>query len=181
MVGEHLAGDFLPYRVDSPERTSDDARSRPQDRRLVAQRAGKMGMLALGSILAGVGVLLVGLLALVFRNPRAPRWTRPEAVVFLTMVPVAGMIGFGFGYVLYGAGALLHGEGDLRELAALALVPVVVALIWHVFGVRGRLRAYAEASGAAAVPMPEALAGPTDQPPESPVPGTPRRPTRKVA
>jgi hypothetical protein len=184
MVGEHLAGDFLPYRVDSPERTSDDARSRPQDRRLVAQRAGKMGMLALGSILAGVGVLLVGLLALVFRNPRAPRWTRPEAVVFLTMVPVAGMIGFGFGYVLYGAGALLHGEGDLRELAALALVPVVVALIWHVFGVRGRLRAYAEASGAAAgaVPMPAVSpVAPTDQPPESPAPGTPRRPTRRAA
>jgi hypothetical protein len=49
-----------------------------------------------------------------------------------------------------------------------------------VFGVRERLRAYAEAA-AGAVPMPEALAGPTDQPPESPVPGTPRRPTRKAA
>jgi heme A synthase len=142
-----------------------------------------MGMLALGSVLAGVGVLLVGLLALLFRNPRAPRWTRPEAVVFLTMVPVAGMIGFGFGYVLYGASALLHGEGDRRELVALALVPVVVALIWHALGIRGRLRAYAEASGAAsgAVPTTEALAGPTDQPPQAPPPGRPtRRPTRKV-
>jgi heme A synthase len=142
-----------------------------------------MRMLALGSVLAGVGVLLVGLLALLFRNPRAPRWTRPEAVLFLTVVPVAGMIGFGFGYVLYGASALLHGEGDLRELAALALVPVVVALIWHALGIRERLRAYAEASGTAsgAVPVTEALVGPTDQPPESPAPGTPRRPTRKVA
>ena len=141
-------------------------------------------MLALGSVLAGVGVLLVGLLALLFHNPRAPRWTRPEAVVFLTMVPVAGMIGFGFGYMLYGGSALLRGEGDLRELAVLALVPVVVALIWHALGIRSRLRAYGEASGAVSsvVPMTEALAGSIDEPPESPAPGKPpRRPGRKAA
>jgi hypothetical protein len=141
-------------------------------------------MLALGSVLAGVGILLVGLLALLFRNPRAPRWTRPEAVVFLTMVPVAGMIGFGFGYMLYGGSALLHGEGDLRELAVLALVPVVVALIWHALGIRSRLRAYGEASGAVSsvVPMTQPVDDSTDQPPESPAPGKPPRPpTRKAA
>jgi heme A synthase len=103
-------------------------------------------MLAFGSVVAGVGVLLVGLLALLFRNPRAPRWTRPELVAFLTMVPVTGMIGFGFGHVLYGGSALLHGRGDVRELAVVALVPVVVALIWHVLGIKTRLRAYAEAT-----------------------------------
>jgi F0F1-type ATP synthase membrane subunit c/vacuolar-type H+-ATPase subunit K len=143
-------------------------------------------MLALGSVLAGIGVLLVGLLALLFRNPRAPRWTRPEAVVFLTMVPVAGMIGVGFGFVLYGGSALLHGEGDLRELAAPALVPVVVALVWHALGIRGRLRAYAEAGPggpSSVVAMPGvALAGSIEEPPESPAPGKPpRRPTRKAA
>jgi hypothetical protein len=129
-------------------------------------------MLALGCVLAGAGVLLVGLLALLFRNPRAPRWTRPEAVVFLTMVPVAAMIGVGLGYALYGGNALLHGDGDLRELAALALVPAVIALVWHVLGIRGRLRAYAdEAAGGppGAVTMPDvSLAGPADQPPQSP-------------
>ena len=52
------------------------------------------------------------------------------------MVPVAGMIGFGFGHMLYGGSALLRGESDLRELAVLALVPVVVALIWHALGIR---------------------------------------------
>jgi heme A synthase len=143
-------------------------------------------MLALGSVLAGTGILLVGLLALLFRNPRAPRWTRPEAVVFLTMVPVAGMIGIGFGLVLYGSSPLLRGEGDVRELAALALVPAVVALIWHALGIRGRLRTYAEAVAADlsnVVPIPDAsLAGVADQPPEAPAPGKPpRRPTRKAA
>jgi len=129
-------------------------------------------MLALGSVSAGVGVLLVGLLALLFRNPRAPRWTRPEAVVFLTMVPVAGMIGIGLGLGLYGSNALLHGEGDVRELAVLALVPVVVALIWHALGIKARLRAYAEAGAGDAsslVPAPDvSLAGPAEQPPQSP-------------
>jgi hypothetical protein len=143
-------------------------------------------MLAIGSVVGGVGILLVGLLALLFQNPRAPRWTRPEAVVFLTMVPVAGMIGFGFGYTLYGANALLRGGGDLRELAVLALVPVVVALIWHVLGGKGRLRAYAEASAGApsnVTPLTDvSLARPTDQPPQSPAPGKPPRPpTRKAA
>ena len=143
-------------------------------------------MLALGSVLAGTGVLLVGLLALLFRNPRAPRWTRPEAVVFLTMVPVAGMIGIGFGLVLYGSSPLLRGEGDVRELAALALVPAVVALFWHALGIRGRLRTYAEAIAADlsnVVPIPDAsLAASIEELPESPTPSKPpRRPTRKAA
>jgi hypothetical protein len=143
-------------------------------------------MLAIGSVVGGVGILLVGLLALLFQNPRAPRWTRPEAVVFLTMVPVAGMIGFGFGYALYGASALLRGEGDVRELAVLALVPVVVALIRRALGAKGRLRAYAEVSAGAlsnVTPMVDvSLAGPTDQPPQSPAPGKPPSPpTRKAA
>jgi hypothetical protein len=103
-------------------------------------------MLVTGSLLAGAGVLLAGLLALVFRNPRAPRWTRPDLVAFLATVPVAGMIGFGLGYVAFGISALLHGEGHLvRGLGALVGVPVLVALIWHFLGIKARLRAYAAA------------------------------------
>jgi heme A synthase len=141
-------------------------------------------MLALGSVLAGTGILLVGLLALLFRNPRAPRWTRPEVVAFLTMVPVAGMIGIGFGTVLYGSNALLRGEGDVRELAALALVPAVVALIWYALGIRGRLRTYAEAVADLSniVPIPGAsLAGSIEEPPESPAPSEPPRPPNRKA
>jgi hypothetical protein len=129
-------------------------------------------MLAIGSALAGAGVLLVGLLALLFRYPRAPRWTRPEVVVFLTMVPVAGMIGIGLGLVLYGGNALLHGAGDLRELAVAVLVPVVVVLVWHALRIQPRLRAYADAGAggpASVVPTPDvSLVGPTHQPPQLP-------------
>ena len=103
-------------------------------------------MLAIGSILAGAGILSAGLLALLFQNPRGPRWTKPELVVYLTVIPVSCTIGFGLGHVFYGISKLLAGEGDFRELAALVLVPVVVALLWNAVGVGRRLRAYADAN-----------------------------------
>jgi drug/metabolite transporter (DMT)-like permease len=147
---------------------------------------GDGNMLAIGSVLTGAAVLLVGLLALLFQHPRAPRWTRPELVVFLAMVAVTGMIGFGLGQVFYGISALLAGESDWRQLAALVLVPVVVALIWYALGIGRRLRAYAGATAgqpATVMPMPDVrAAGSTDQPPESPAPGKPpRRTTRNAA
>jgi hypothetical protein len=35
-------------------------------------------MLAFGSCIVGFGILVTALLALLFRHPNAPRWTRPE-------------------------------------------------------------------------------------------------------
>jgi hypothetical protein len=131
-------------------------------------------MLAIGSVLAGAGVLSVGLLALLFQHPRAPRWTKPELVVFLIMVSVTGTIGLGLGHVFYGIGTVLDGEGDGRELAMLVLVPLVVALIWYVVGIGRRLRAYAEAT--AGQPADVRLAG--DEPRTQAAPGEPpHRPT----
>lgn len=83
-------------------------------------------MLAVGSVVAGAGVLVASLLALLFRHPEAPRWTRPEVVVMVVSVAVAGVIGFGLGHVLAGLYALLQGRGDARELAALVAVPAAV-------------------------------------------------------
>jgi hypothetical protein len=143
-------------------------------------------MLALGSVLAGAGVLFAGLLALLVRNPRAPRWAQLEVVALLTAVPVTGMIGFGSGYLLYGGAKLLRGEGDVRELAVLAAVLIVVALFWRILRIRGRLHGYAEANAgnpSTVIAIPGALLAPrTDEPPESPSPAKPpRRPTRKAA
>jgi heme A synthase len=143
-------------------------------------------MLAIGSVVAGTGVLLVGLLALLFRHPRAPRWTQLELVVFLTTVPVAGMIGFGLGYALYGLNALLRGQGSVWELAVLALVPAVIVLVWYALDIRGRVRSYVEAAAGRpsnVTPITDVpLAGQSEEPPESPAPGKPpRRPTRKAA
>ena len=97
-------------------------------------------MLAIGSLLVGAGILLTGLLALLFRHPRAPRWTRPELVAMLAVVPVTGLLGFGFGYM---AARRLPGaerRGRLYELAAPAALAIPAALWW--FSVRRRLQAY---------------------------------------
>ncbi len=53
-------------------------------------------MLAFGSCLAGFGILATGLLALLFRNPNAPRWTRPELVAMLVCVPLTVMMAWGW-------------------------------------------------------------------------------------
>jgi hypothetical protein len=62
----------------------------------------------------------------------------------------------------------------------------VVALIFYALGIKGRLHAYAEAAagGSSNVrPMTDvSLAGPTEQPSQSPAPGKPPRPpSRKAA
>ena len=87
-------------------------------------------MLAFGSCLAGFGILVTGLLALLFRNPDAPRWTRPELVAMLVCVPLTAMIGLGLGYTAYGVFRLVDGTGDPRELLVLATVLIVLALAW---------------------------------------------------
>jgi hypothetical protein len=127
-------------------------------------------MLAMGSLLVGAGILLAGLLALVFRHPRAPRWTRPELVAMLAVVPVTGMLGFGFGYLAFGGYRVLTGAGAPYELAAPAALAVAVALFW--IGVRRRLRAYgAPAADAPTLTVAEP-AGPRLPGRSSPTPGT---------
>jgi len=104
-------------------------------------------ILAVGSCLAGLGVLVTGLLALLFRRPDAPRWTRRELVAMLVSVPVTGMIGFGLGYAAYGVSRLVDGTGDPGDLLVLAGVLVVLALAWRALAFRRRLKDYAAASG----------------------------------
>ena len=104
-------------------------------------------MLALGSCIAGVGILVTGLLALLFRHPAAPRWTRPEIVALLTCVPVAVTTGVGLGYAALGVSQLVKGAGDPRELLVLAGVLIVLALLWRALRIGQRLKDYAGASG----------------------------------
>lgn len=141
-------------------------------------------MFAIGSLLAGAGVVAAGLLALLFRHPRAPRWTRPELVVMLMVVPVSTIIGLGLGAMLIGGYALARGQGDLRELAVPVAVAVVLAVLWYASGIKKRLRVYALATAGEAarvVPLIDVTLA-TDRPPESPAPSPPpRRPTRKAA
>jgi hypothetical protein len=103
-------------------------------------------MLALGSCIAGVGLLVTGLLALLFRHPNAPRWTRPEIVALLICVPVAVTTGLGLGYIAFGLSRLVRGIGDPRELLVLAGVILVLALAWRGLRIRQRLKDYAVAT-----------------------------------
>jgi hypothetical protein len=103
-------------------------------------------MLALGSCIAGVGLLVTGLLALLFRHPAAPQWTRPEIVAMLICVPVAVTTGVGLGYVAFGLSRLVRGTGDPRELLVFAGVALVLALAWRGLDIRRRLKGYAIAT-----------------------------------
>jgi hypothetical protein len=107
-------------------------------------------MLAFGSCLAGFGILVAGLLALLFRNPDAPRWTRPELVAMLVCVPLTAMIGLGLGYAGYGTLRLIAGTGDPRQLLVLVAVLILLVLAWRGLGIRRRLKDSAATSGVSA-------------------------------
>jgi hypothetical protein len=104
-------------------------------------------VLAFGSCLAGLGILLSGLLALLFRNPSGPRWTRPEIVAMLVCVPVTALTGVGLGYTAFGLSRLVKGTGDPRELLVLAAMVVALVLVWRGLGIRRRLQGYAVTNG----------------------------------
>jgi hypothetical protein len=138
-------------------------------------------MLAFGSCVAGVGLLLAALLALLFRHPDAPRWTRPDIVALLLCVPVTVTTGLGLGYTAFGASQLLRGAGDPRELLALAGVVIVLAVLWRGLRIGQRLRDYAAVTGdfsrsAPAAPAPSLV---TDEPPPPTPPA--RRSDRRAA
>jgi heme A synthase len=116
-------------------------------------------LLALGSCIASIGILVTGLLALLFRHPNAPRWTRPEIVAMLVCVPVTATIGFGLGYVTYGLYQVVRGAGDPRGLLVLAAAVTVLALLWRALRIRQRLKDYAAATNHA--PRPSLATQPT--------------------
>jgi hypothetical protein len=134
-------------------------------------------MLAIGSCIAGAGLLVTGLLALLFRDPRAPRWTRPEIVAMLICVPVTVTTGFGLGHVALGLSRVVQGAEDPRELLVLGAVVLGLALAWYDLGIGRRLKEYAVATGELA-PRPYLASEPTLVTEETP-PSRPRSPAGK--
>jgi drug/metabolite transporter (DMT)-like permease len=128
-------------------------------------------ILAFGSCIAGLGILISGLLALLFRNPNAPRWTRPEIVPMLICVVVTAIIGLGLGYTAYGLSRLVKGTGDPSELLVLAAVVIALVVIWRALGIQRRLKDYAAVGTIApgAVLAPKAVL--EEEPPPRPKPG----------
>ena len=91
-------------------------------------------MLAFGSCIVGFGILVTALLALLFRHPNAPRWTRPEIVVMLVCVAVTATTGVGLGYTAYGLSQLANGTGDPSELLVLLAVLIALAMPGACYG-----------------------------------------------
>jgi hypothetical protein len=146
---------------------------------LLRSHMGDHDMLALGSCIAGFGILVAGLLSLLFRHPNAPRWTRPEIVAMLICVPLTAIIGVGLGYIAWGVYRLLAGTGDPRELLVLLAVLIILVAVWRGLRIRQRLRDYAAATGGIA-PGGYLATEPSlaidEQPPPRPKPPAPSNP-----
>lgn len=104
-------------------------------------------MLILGSTLVAGAILLTALVALLFRRPAPPRWTKPDLVAMLVAVPLAALMALGLGYTMVGAHRL-ESAGALYQVVPALAVWVAAGVIWRLLGVRRRLRAYAAAERA---------------------------------
>jgi hypothetical protein len=85
-----------------------------------------------GSLMVALGLVLVSVLAWLFRAARTPRWLGSDLAAMLLCIPVTALMGLGAGYMIFG---LSHGIG-LVEVAA---VIGCAAVLW---GVRRVIRQY---------------------------------------
>ena len=97
----------------------------------------------IGSASLAAGILAVALLALLFGNPHAPRWTQRELIAQLSSVVVTVMIGLGLGCLVFLAPQQITAEGlTLAEVAALGGALALIVLVLRALKVGARLRAY---------------------------------------
>lgn len=83
--------------------------------------------IVMGSAMVAVGLVLVSLLAWLFRSPGTPRLVASDLSAMLLCIPVTGLIGLGAGYVFIG---LSHGLGVVEVTALLGCAAVLVAVRW---------------------------------------------------
>lgn len=105
-----------------------------------------------GSAMVAVGLVIVSLLALMFRSAATPRWLRSDLTAMLLALPAAGLLALGIGSIAVG---LTHGVG-LREAAAL------IGCAALLLGVRWLIRRH--------LPTPVAVSAAGLEPPASPAP-----------
>jgi len=101
----------------------------------------------IGSASLAGGILAVALLALLFGNPNAPRWTQRELTAQLASVVVTMMLGLGLGCLLFLAPQQMMAEGvTALEIAALGGSLAFIVLVLRALKVGVRLRAYEAAA-----------------------------------
>jgi hypothetical protein len=111
-----------------------------------------------GSALTAGAILAVALLALLFANPSAPRWTQRELTAQLASVAVTIPLGLGLGLLVLSPSQMMADGVTLAGLAALAGGVALVALMLRGLKIGARMRAYQTTSAAD-------LAIPTAHPP----------------
>jgi hypothetical protein len=80
-----------------------------------------------GSAMLAFGLVIVSLLAWMFRSSGTPRWLGSDLAAMLLCVPVAALIGFGAGYVFLG---LTHGLGVVEVAALMGCAAVLLTVRW---------------------------------------------------
>lgn len=80
-----------------------------------------------GSAMVALGLVLVSLLAWLFRSRRTPRWLGSDLAAMLLCIPVTALIGWGGGYVFFG---LSHGVGLIEMVALVGCAAVLLGVRW---------------------------------------------------
>jgi hypothetical protein len=81
--------------------------------------------IVMGSAMVALGLVLVSLLAWIFRSSGTPRWLSSDLVAMLLCIPVTALLGLGAGYVLLG---LSHGVGVVEAVALIGCGAVLFAV-----------------------------------------------------
>jgi heme A synthase len=82
-----------------------------------------------GSAMIALGLVVVSLLAWLFRSQRSPRWLSSDLIAMLLCIPVTALIGLGSGYVILG---LSHGVGLVEAVALIGCAAVLWSVRWMI-------------------------------------------------
>jgi len=108
-----------------------------------------------GSALTAGAILAVALLALLFANPSAPRWTQRELTAQLASVVVTIPLAVGLALLALSPSQMMANGVTFAGLAALAGGVALVLLMLRALKVGARLRAY-QATAVADLALPAA-------------------------
>ena len=100
-------------------------------------------MMALGALLTCAALLSIAALAIVFRRPNPPRWTRSSWADELISVGVVALFALGLAIFAQGAVGAARDGVKLVDLGLLAAVLLASVVIWRKFDLRARWRAIA--------------------------------------
>ena len=85
--------------------------------------------IVMGSGMVAVGLVLVSLLAWLFRSLGTPRWLGSDLAAMLLCIPVTGLMGLGGGYIFIG---LSHGVGVVETAALVGCGAVLLGVRWFI-------------------------------------------------